>query len=383
MSSPLVAVEIHGFAQAVAPGGRVPTTGGIGGEVDVGRRAFAALSGELGPAGEDAFAAVRLGGGYRLTPDWALTLAAGPTLRYRANAASLLLGVTHEWDRGRALPLRVGVHAMLGGTAAAPQAGLHVTVGLTDHAQPRPPVAPPVVEATPWSFDPDETRIWVPHPVCDWLTPEEFAAAAPSLPPDVVARAYATGHLPTAVPRTSGAVVLLDAPAQGSVILAASPGDRVSVSGVALPADNDGVYVTNVPVGSYEVEVVGGGRRLVRTLEVTGGEASWLTVPPPSEQRVFFDVASAALRPTTLTALDAWVALAGDATLTVSGGASPEGKDDENRALAAARSLAVYDALIARGVPADHVRLGPVLPQDREADPQAQRVVILTPGADR
>lgn len=383
MTPPLVAVEIHAFAQAVAPGGRVPTTVGIGGEVGAGRRAFGALSGEIGPAGDDAYAAVRLGGGWRFTPDWAVTLGAGPTLRYRADSATLMAGITHEWDRGEALPIRVGVHAMIGGTRAAPQAGLHLTVGLTDHAQQRAPVAPPPSEATPWSFDPGDTRIWVPHPVCDWLTPQEFAAAAPSLPPDVVARAYATGHLPTPLPRASGAVVLLDAPAQGSVVLAVAIGDRVTMSGVTLPPEEDGVYVTNVPVGRYEIDVLGGGRRLTRSLEVVGGEASWLAVGPPEAQRVYFDVGSAMLRPATLATLDAWVALAGDNPLTVSGGASPEGKDDENRALAAARALAVYDALIARGIPTDHLRLGPVLPQDPETDPQAQRVVILTPGGGR
>lgn len=209
----------------------------------------------------------------------------------------------------------------------------------------------------PLTILPPTARVWIPHPVCQWVPVAEVPRWAAELPRDQVLRLVALGHLPRDIlPGASGLVRLDPAPAQGSLLVAGRPGDRVTVGGVAVPVGSDGVALVSAAEGAVSLRVVGGGRAYDEELAVSSGYAGYLRVPEPKSVEVRFARGSAILSEADAERLRALAALAGDWAFEVRGGHSPEGGLAANQALAAARARAVAELLVAGGIPAERVR---------------------------
>ncbi len=220
--------------------------------------------------------------------------------------------------------------------------------------EPEPPVEEPPFEL---SVSPEGSQVWLPHPVCRWLDVEAARPLIEQLPPGTALLFRAPGHLPQGSTSQSPVVVDLEpAPAQGSLLVIAQPGDLVTVGEDRVQPDRDGVVVLNVAEGVTRVQVVGGGRSSVfEAVSVVEGQAGWLRASEPGPLHVTFPVNSARLGPQGRQAITDIALHAGDWSFSVSGSFSPEGDLEDNRALAEARAGAAAAALIEAGVPADRV----------------------------
>ena len=125
--------------------------------------------------------------------------------------------------------------------------------------------------------------------------------------------------------------------------------------------------------------MTGGGRRQTLEVEVAPETALWVVPDPPGPAEVRFPSGMATLDAEARAAVQALAAAAGEWTLEVRGGFSIEGTPDRNEALASARAVAVREALLADGVDASRVRIGPNLPIDPALPPERQRVATLVP----
>lgn len=235
------------------------------------------------------------------------------------------------------LAVRVGAGPAFDGSGTV---SLRLTAGaLVGPRRDEPPR--PVVAAAPAPED----RVWIPHPVCRWVPRGEVATWAGELHPAVALRLAVD----------AGLVEVAPPPAQGSLLLAARPGDRVTIGGVPSGLAEGGLALVTAPEGPVAVEVVGGGRRWSDTLAVGNGYASYVRVPDPPPMEVRFGRGSATVAPADAERVRAIAAAAGDWRFEVLGQHSPEGARVANERLALARARAVAEVLVAAGVPADRV----------------------------
>ena len=348
-----VAVEAQahgGIARAGAPalGARIGARAFLGGPLAV-RLAGGLLATGMGPKPE-ALAAV----------SWDLPLADRAALRIEAGASLLVDAQAAVLSVGPVFDLR---------RRAAPAPA------------PEPPPAPvgPLLEVRP-----ADARVLLPHPVCEWVPVSESRAylaefEASGTPVTVVA----PGFLPSFVVPGEGAVVdLQPAPPQGSLIVAALPGDEVSVGGVPVAEavrTDAGAVVIRHPEGATDVVVAGGGRRQRVEVAVASGYATWIRIAPPEPIDLAFATGSAEISADDDAALAALAADLGGWRLLIRGGASYEGDPLRNEALGRARADAAAAALIAYGVAADAIEI--VTPEVGTDDgvPEAQRRAWIQP----
>ncbi|MFZ5480186.1 MAG: OmpA family protein [Myxococcota bacterium] len=309
-----------------------------------------------------------LGGGWRGDPvphAWTgaaveAPLRAGPAIRVEAGYRFDLPGTDG------ASFLRVGLVSRPRGPAATPEPAPVVA----STGPPAPEEAPP---PPPRRFEPEGALVWIPHPWCEWVPASQAHALLGSLPGDTRVEVLAPGYLPTVADSGGGDVRLAPAPRQGTVVVVGSPGDRFRVGDADLPPSPSGVAVAAVPEGPVAVEVLGGGRGETLEGAVGAGYALWLRAsrPPPVEVR--FAEGSAQLSGVDRRRIADMAARRGDAGFDVVGSASADGTPDGNTRLADARARAVADALVAAGVPDEHVRVLPPVAGDPASDPTGDR----------
>ncbi len=252
----------------------------------------------------------------------------------------------------------------------APDALLAVTEPVPDLLETRPRDTP--------------VRVWIPHPFCEWVDEAEAEALLAQVEEVQQVRVESPGYLPAHVDLDPtddqpAAVELTPAPAQGSVLVVANRGDLVEASGFSIPASQDGLVVFNAPAGPVEVTVRGGGREVLLRGAVTNGYALWMRVDLPDEVRVLFDVGSSRLRPLARESIQALADQAGGYRFQLQGSYSPEGDYTFNQRLAHARAVAVTNALVEAGVPAEHIYSVPPPAEQAEGDAKEQRSCLVTP----
>jgi outer membrane protein OmpA-like peptidoglycan-associated protein len=169
------------------------------------------------------------------------------------------------------------------------------------------------------------------------------------------------------------------APAQGALVIVASPGDLLLVDGVQVTPGDDGVALLNVPEGSHLVEVSGGGRRSVGKIAVSQGHATWLRPQGAKPHHALFTAGSSTLSTQARAGVAKFAEQRAGYGYVLQGGHSPEGEDTANAALAQARAEAVRDALIQAGVPEADIELQPIASPTLDGDPQLQRCCLITP----
>lgn len=257
------------------------------------------------------------------------------------------------------LAVRVGAGPAFDGSGTV---SLRVTAGaLFGPSREEPPqqvvVAPPA----------PEPQVWIPHPVCRWVPRSEVATWARELHPAVALRLAVDAGLDEVAPP----------PAQGSLLLAARPGDRVTIGGVPAGVAADGLALVTAPEGPLAVEVVGGGRRWSDTLAVGSGYAGYVRVPDPPTVEVRFGQGSATVAPADAERLRAIAAAAGDWRFEVVGQHSPEGSQVANERLARARAQAVANLLVAAGIPTDRVTWSISAAEAPAGSPEALRRALV------
>jgi hypothetical protein len=249
---------------------------------------------------------------------------------------------------------------------------LIVTVGALFGRQGTAPTAADLPEPAPIPVMP-EGMIWLPGPVCQWLPPDEATV-------EVLRSGLRLASYSVVSERTlRGDAPDPDAPPpQGRVLIAASARDRVSVDGEPLDVI-DGVATWRRSAGRADVRVVGGGRSLDLPVGVEDGHAVWLAVDPPPTTRILFPLGSGSLDASARARIVEIAAAAGDWSFELVGSASPEGDPVANDALGRRRALAVRDALVAAGVPAERLRVGPPAPPAPDLPPTEQRNALIVP----
>ncbi len=290
-------------------------------------------------------------------------------------------GVAVELPRRRDLQARLQGRLLLDGVSPA---GFQLTLGsvwLRPEPEPQPAPAPVVLAEPTLDVTPPEALIWLPHPICAWMPPAEAARALGSLDPGVEAQVVARGYLPAQVHlEPGGTVALQEAPRQGSLVIAARPGDRVLVDGRPLSLGGDGVAVLNAREGLIRVSATGGGRQVTREAVVSNGLALWVRLPDPAPVVLRFEVGSSRVSAEDRARLQELGRMAGDWGFEVQGSASPEGDQADNLRLADERARAGAALLVAAGVPGARVRVLPALvaPALREGeDPTQHRVATV------
>lgn len=289
-------------------------------------------------------------------------------------------------------PLRVEWHILAKGAAPVAWA---LTIGLRPT---RPAVEPvvepppePVVEALagptpepakvvpPTVTGPEDPLVWVPHPTCTWTPLSQAGPLLTTLPVGTVISFQAPGYLPATATLADKemAIAMVNAPAQGSIVLQAWPGDAVLMDDYAITLRSDNAAVFTAAEGAHRLIVDGGGRHLELPLAVASGYAVWARIPAPQPTRVLFSASSSVLQPAGAKRIRELAAHAGTARFSVAGSYSPEGQPDANRVLANARAQVVVNALIADGVPEGQIVVGaPFEPDPRESNDEQRRVDV-------
>lgn len=309
----------------------------------------------------------------RVAPAAALSVVAGGGLRWSETLhPDLSVGAALDLPgQGRLVPRLQGRY-LLDPTGE----GSTILLG-AGFAWPRP--RPPAVVEAPAPPPPEESWIWVPHPVRACVLESGLrhaeAGAADVGPPPPSSPVQAA-----AIPPGLDLAALLN-PTQGSLVIAASPGDEVQVGGVILPLGPDGIAVTTAPEGPIRVILRGAGRTRAMEPSVAAGYAVWIRHElDPSPHLVAFGQGSATLSDDALARLRTLVENAGGWRFELQGRYSAEGTAELNRDLAMARAAAVRDALLAAGLPADRIAMAPVPGSvDPEGDPAALRTCLITP----
>jgi hypothetical protein len=249
-----------------------------------------------------------------------------------------------------------GAGAVIAGVGVAWRAGPRVARPASLVTE-RDPTAPP--PPLPLLVTPAEAMVWLPHPVCEWVPASSLGDRDPASLLGVTVQVRAPGYLPADVTldAAGGRVLsLTPAPAYGSVVVVAFPGDRVRIGASVFPIAPDGTAVFSAPEGPVAVEVVGGGRSVVIDGAVAAGYALWLRAPVPAPLTLSFPVGSAEVPADVLPALRAYVAALGDHQLRIVGAYASE-EAEANRRVASARAEAVAAALVAAGAPAGAVKV--------------------------
>ena len=382
-------------------------TGGLGHEVILG----APLAGRWLIEGQSTSAAGQEGARFTLmagarrylsepfTGQGALSVSAAAGVDLFGWDPTLSLGVALDLPTSRRWGWRVG-----GGWEAGPSDGalegvarlsLTALIGPprpVEVVEVTPPPPPPEEEPEPLPFllegEPEDARVWVPHPVCAWVPASEAEALMASLDqplsPDsmleVLAEDYASEHVH---PVGEQHVELVPEPDRGALVVLAWPGDQIRVSGAALaapqevPTGEDGVAVLTAPEGRLDIEVRAGGQRQSYKAALANGYAVWVRVRPPPPAQVLFNQGHSELT----TAARAQIAdMASDAagwSFVLQGAYSAEGSLNYNNRLARERGLNVGQALMDAGVPADHIAYLDPPPADPNKDPVTQRACIV------
>lgn len=318
---------------------------------------------------------------------------------------SLLLGGGSVWSNGGHpvvgggagldLPAPGPVTARTAVTWLASPAGegqwLVASVGVAFTRRPAPPpvasggVSPPPGAHLTVANPPEGTRVWLPHPVCDWVPLAEIEDALVTTTPPISAVVEAAGYLPAHVTLVDGEnpVALVPAPAQGALFLATTPGDQVRVGAGDVLIGERGTAQLAVPAGAQQVWVAGGGRETHLSVEVPSGWALWMRVPTPRPWSVLFPQGSAVVSEAQREALRVRLAQRGGYHLAVQGSASPEGDVRANLALAEARAKATFDVLRELGASPEIVDLLPPTIGVGTRPPEEERaaLVLLRPPA--
>lgn len=238
---------------------------------------------------------------------------------------------------------------------------------------PSPAPSPAPTPSPPTEIRPASARLWVPHPVCRWIDASEAA-----LYPGATVRVEAPGYLPSTL-TLPGNLSLTPAPAQGTLMVVAWPGDQLRVGGVELKPGADGVAMLSVPVGLVTAEIIGGGRSETLEASVVNTQATWVRSHAPLPVEVRFDMGSAVVGGRQLARIEGIGLQAGRWHFDIVGSYSPEGNLEQNVWLARARAQAVYDALVSQGVPADHLHLLEPRPPAPGTSPEAARSARVIP----
>jgi hypothetical protein len=220
----------------------------------------------------------------------------------------------------------------------------------------------------------DAAMVWVPGPVCQWLPSDEASEAFVAV--DADATQVSTVPRPSDGPRGAGEG---DVGPMGDLVVAASPGDRVTVDERALDVATDGIAWASVPEGPATIRVVGGGRREVLEVAVSANATLWVGPSAPEPVELRFELGSAELEGPSATRLDAFADTLGDWHVQVWGSYSLEGDLVANQALAMQRAESARERLVLAGVPSDQVRVLPARRPETELAPEAQRVAVLLP----
>lgn len=356
--------------------------GDVGGELslDVGALRPEAIDGHLRVA-----ARAYPGGAYG---NWRPSIAFGPGVRFR--------GVGTPWDtvpyafaqvaldtpRLNALRLRAWVEAQASpGRPVEGRLGLAVVIPLAiERHYPRDGPPPPATVADAAPAPVQGGRAFIPHPVCRWVPLSALPTWMDRLPPGTPVRVEAPGYLPTTLlAGTDEQPSLRQAPARGSVVVAAYPGDVVRLGDGVWTATGDGVVATNLAPGTVAVEVTGNGRSDSLQTAVSNGYANWVRPAAPGPVRVLFAVSSADLDEAAAARISEVVAQAGDGRFEVSGSHSPEGRESRNAELATRRAGAVAAALVAAGLDPSRVTVVPPTPVDPELTAVEQRAAVIAP----
>lgn len=244
-------------------------------------------------------------------------------------------------------------------------------------APPKPPPAPPRV---PLELEaaPEEARVWVPHPICAWVPASQAAALLAQLdnplPPDAMLDVIAEGYLPEHVPAQGEQKVALKlSENRGALIVLAHPGDQVSVGGAPVPVNGDGIAMLNAPEGRVAIEVRAGGQRQEYKAALSSGYAVWIRVKPPAPTQILFPQGSSELSAAAAQRIQGMAADAAGWSFVLQGAYSYEGSLNVNNRLARERGQNVGAALLAAGVPADHIAYLDPPPADPNKDPTTQR----------
>ena len=306
-----------------------------------------------------------------------------PGIRLGRDGAAVVAGLGVAWDV--ALPGPERAHRLrLGGQLQTLGFDRGAGVFTVGWAWGPPPVPEPEPEPEPMpelvrQF-PDGARIWLPHPVCRWVTEDELPEVLATVPADQRAHVYEAAHavLFTDVGGLEDAE-LAPAPTQGALLVVGMPGDRVRVGEREVSAGGDGVVQLTVPEGTVEAVVVGGGRRAVISSAVTVGHGTWVRVDEPEPTLVEFELGRAELTPDARELLQRLVDAAGGWSFELQGGFSPEGNRSANIALADRRAEAVRVALSELGLSDERIRvIASAVPEDA-SDAAARRVCTIHP----
>jgi len=222
----------------------------------------------------------------------------------------------------------------------------------------------------------DAAMVWVPGPVCQWLPPDEASDAFTGI--DADAANVSTVALPAgpASGDTGG-----DARPMGDLVVAAAPGDRVSVDERALDVASDGIAWAHVPEGPSTVRIVGGGRKEVLDVAVSANATLWVAPADPTAVELRFQLGSAELEGPSALALDTFADALGDWHVQIWGSYSTEGDQAVNEALATRRAESAKGRLLVAGVPEAQIEVLPARRPASELAPEQQRVAMLSPVA--
>ncbi len=232
----------------------------------------------------------------------------------------------------------------------------------------------------PTGIQPPDASVWFPHDHCEHVHADDLDKHLDQVEPDLQVVVSAPGYLPAYVPAEKlDGLALEPAPAQGALVVVASPGDRVKVAGVEVTPGMDGVVLLNVPDGPTEIEIAGGGRETRGPVAVAQGHATWVRVPAAEPQRALFTAGSATLDAEQSALVKSMAGLRGDYAYVLRGGYSPDGEQGANLALAEARAKSVHAVLVEAGVPDELIELAPILAPELDGQPELQRSCSITP----
>jgi len=376
-AEPLHIGEVHGLVEtstARSPGARSLGAGAFFGVRTEGQRfdhgaRLSLLTGSTAPFAGDLRGQSRL---WLSDPGaWASV-----ALSYGVRADSEGFGPVGDLEVAWDVPLshadavhRLRIGGRLGVAGVQPEYAA-LAVGLAWGPPPSPPPEPEVPDA----------RIWLPHPVCAWVHPDDLDAVLADLPPDKQPQIH-TVPFPAPDVDVSGLDGAAPQPAllQGALLVVGRPGDRVVVGEQEVPAGADGVVQFAVAEGPVEAEVVGGGRRLHVHAAVSKGHGTWVRIDDPVPSNIEFDMGSEVLDAASKDRLAALVSNAGDWEFELQGGFSPEGEREANISLANRRSAMVRAALLELGLPEAQVRIVSAAVPEDATSAAARRVCTILP----
>ncbi len=270
------------------------------------------------------------------------------------------------YDLGRS-PWRPRVQLAYVGLPGRGQRAL-LTIGLVHRKRPPTGVVPRA------AVDFDAAMVWVPGPVCQWLPTEEAELAFLRTSADPAAVATLGGS------EGSGDDTVASGP-RGDLVVAAWPGDVVTVDDRPLDVAPDGIAWANLPEGPASVRVVGGGRREVLDVAVSADATLWVSPGAVEPVELRFEVGSSELEGPSAATLDALADTLGGWHLRIWGSFSVEGDPVANEALALARAESARDRLLLAGIPAEQLHLLPPHSPAATLTAEEQRVAVLEPVA--